>query len=116
MEQRVERQRGAGRGHRHRRHWLLLATALALASLLAACGAGTTGSRDGPTSGTAPSPTIASTTAGEPVPAATNATTTPPASGGETITAVPLDGHPLGGQVRLGAPGLGAFLFFDADG
>ena len=116
MEQRVGRQRGAGTGYRHRRQWLLLATAFALASLVAACGAGTTGSGGGTTSGTARSPTIASTTAGEPVPAATNATTTPPASGGETITAVPLDGHALGGQASLGAPGLGAFLFFDADG
>ena len=115
MEQRVGRQEGARTGHRHLRQWLLLATALALASLLAACGAGTTGTTSTATSGTADSPAIAAPAVGEPVPAA-NAVTNSPTSGGGTITAVPLDGHALGGQVRLGAPGLGAFLFFDADG
>ena len=50
------------------------------------------------------------------MPVATNVAPNPSASGGGTITAVPLDGHALGGQDRLGAPGLGAFLFFDADG
>ena len=117
MEERVGgRQRGAATGRRHRQHWLLLATTLAFASLLAACGAGSTGTGSRPTSGTATSPAIAATAAGEPVPAATTATANPPASGGGTITAVPIDGYALGGQDRLGAPGLGAFLFFDADG
>jgi hypothetical protein len=117
MEQRVGvGQRRAGTTYRHRRHWLLFATALALASLLAACGARTTGTTSTATSGTADPPAIAPTTVGAPVPAATNAVTNSPTSGGGTITAVPIDGHALGGQDRLGAPGLGAFLFFDADG
>lgn len=30
--------------------------------------------------------------------------------------AVPVDGQALGGQDRVGTPGQGAFLFFDADG
>jgi len=115
MEQRVGRQQGTGTDYRHRRHWLLLATAFALASLVAACGASTADGGGGTASGMAPSPAVTSTTVGEPVPAA-NATTNPPASGGETITAVPLDGHALAGQDRLGAPGLGTFLFFDVDG
>jgi hypothetical protein len=29
---------------------------------------------------------------------------------------VPLEGRELGGEGRLGGAGLGAFLFFDADG
>ncbi len=109
-------QRGARTGQRHRRQWLLLATVIALASLLAACGAGTTGTASTATSGTADSPAIAVPAVGEPVPAAANATTKPPTSGGGTITAVPINGHALGGQDRLGTPGRGAFLFFDADG
>ncbi|MDP9374259.1 MAG: hypothetical protein M3Q65_17750 [Chloroflexota bacterium] len=30
--------------------------------------------------------------------------------------AMPVDGHALGGQGRVGTPGQGTFLFFDADG
>ena len=38
------------------------------------------------------------------------------ARAGGTVRTVPVDGEALNGQDRVGAPGLGTFLFFDAHG
>lgn len=85
-----------------------------------------------PTPGLTTSPSTAATSTATPA-AAPGATAAPgggtpaalapvpapsvaPASSGGTVRAVPVDGFALSGQERVGASGLGAFLFFDADG
>ena len=111
MRGRCSRESRAGRG-------LLLAAMLALVSLVAACGAGSESSPTpgGPTATTTPTRAASAPTSPASLPGPAQVTPTAPSTGGGTIAAVPRDGHAFSGQDRLGAPGLGAFLFFDADG
>ncbi|MDP9373586.1 MAG: hypothetical protein M3Q65_14270 [Chloroflexota bacterium] len=109
------------RGHQHRprgRCWLWLGMLAFVVPLLAACGSaggGATGSATstaasaGSTAATSAAPATATTIA-------TGAATTVPAAGSGTVRAIPLDGYGLSGQDRVGAAGMGAFLFFDAAG
>ncbi len=93
-----------GRGIHGRVCWPLVGLLLLLLPLLAACG----GSRAATTT-LAPTHTPATTTAGA---AATSGVPTPGAGALRPV----LVERALSGQDRVGAPGLGAFLFFDSEG
>lgn len=74
--------------------WLWLPLGCLLLAALMACGtATTTGSGAAPTGATGTSAPV-----------------------GGTVKALPVDGHALNGQDRVGVAGQGAFLFFDAEG
>ena len=93
------------RGHRagsrdRRRSWPVLVVAIVM-PLLVACGA---------TRPATPGQGTVTTASGQ------AATVAAPAAAGGLVRAVPLDGHALGGHDRLGTPGLGTLLFFDAAG
>lgn len=73
--------------------WSLLGLLALLLSVLASCGA--------------TAPTITPQAGGR---------ATAPAQSAGPVRAVPVGRFALSGQERVGAPGQGAFLFFDADG
>lgn len=82
-------------GKRRASPWVLIRTLALVLPLLALAACGSTG--------------------GGATAAATGATGT--ASGGASAARIaPVAGKGLGGQDRVGAPGLGTFLFFDAEG
>ena len=101
-------------------HWLG-ALAFVVPLLMACGGAGgaisTAATAATPTSAGGGASTAATTTTTLAAPAVvTSAAAATTATAGGTVRAIPLPGHGLSGQDRVGAPGLGAFLFFDAAG
>ncbi len=90
---------------------LLMACGSAGGAISTAATAATTTSAGG---GAATAAATTTTTLAAPAVVTSAAPTT--ATAGGTVRAIPLQGHGLSGQDRVGAPGLGAFLFFDAAG